>query len=427
MTSFLLVCLLLLIVLFAGLPVAFALGATSVLLLVAYDLPMKIVANTIYTSLDSFVVLAVPLFVLMSSILLDGKIGDDLFEVMNVWVRHLPGGLAVATILACAFFAAISGSSAATAATIGIVAYPAMIERGYEKKFTLGLLCCGGTLGILIPPSIPLIVYGVVTEESVGKLFIAGVVPGLVLTAVLLVYAVYRSKKGGFTPMEPASWGERFRVIRRNIWGIALPFLILGGIYTGATTPTEAAAAGLGYSLILTLFVYRTLKFRDLPRICLNAVGTSCMIAMIIAGALLFGRVMTMLEIPQKLTELIIEARLSPILFIVAMNVLMLVLGCILETVSIIMLTMPLVAPILLAFNIDSIWYAIVLTVNLEIALVTPPVGMNLYVINGLRPDIHMGEIIQGVTPFIVLMMAFLVVTILFPTMSTWLPSMMMK
>ena len=427
MTSFLLVCLLLLIVLFAGLPVAFALGATSVLLIVAYDLPMKIVANTIFTSLDSFVVLAVPLFVLLSSVLLEGRVGDDLFEVMNVWVRHLPGGLAVATILACAFFAAISGSSAATAATIGIVAYPAMIERGYEKKFTLGLLCCGGTLGILIPPSIPLIVYGVVTEESVGKLFIAGIVPGLVLTAVLLAYAVYRSKKGGFKPMEPASWAERFRVIRRNIWGIALPFLILGGIYTGATTPTEAAAAGLGYSLILTLFIYRTLKFRDLPRICLNAVQTSCMIAMIIAGALLFGRVMTMLEIPQKLTELIIEARLSPIMFIVAMNVLMLVLGCILETVSIIMLTMPLVAPILLAFQIDSIWYAIVLTVNLEIALVTPPVGMNLYVINGLRPDIHMGEIIQGVTPFIILMMAFLALTILFPPMSTWLPSMMMK
>jgi C4-dicarboxylate transporter DctM subunit len=427
MTSFLLVCLLLLIVLFAGLPVAFALGATSVLLIAAYDLPMKIVANTIFTSLDSFVVLAVPLFVLLSSVLLEGKVGDDLFEVMNVWVRHLPGGLAVATILACAFFAAISGSSAATAATIGIVAYPAMIERGYEKKFTLGLLCCGGTLGILIPPSIPLIVYGVVTEESVGKLFIAGIVPGLVLTAVLLVYAVYRSRKGGFKPMEPASWAERFRVIRRNIWGIALPFLILGGIYTGVTTPTEAAAAGLGYSLILTLFVYRTLKFRDLPRVCLNAVQTSCMIALIIAGALLFGRVMTMLEIPQKLTELIIEAHLSPIMFIVAMNVLMLLLGCILETVSIIMLTMPLVAPILLAFNIDSIWYAIVLTVNLEIALVTPPVGMNLYVINGLRPDIHMSEIIQGVTPFIVLMMAFLVVTILCPAMSTWLPSMMMK
>jgi C4-dicarboxylate transporter DctM subunit len=300
-----------------------------------------------------------------------------------------------------------------------------MLGRGYQKKFILGLLACGGTLGILIPPSIPLIIYGALTEESVGKLFIAGIVPGLVLTAILIVYAVYRSKKGGYIPLEPASWQERFRVTRRNLWGIALPFLILGGIYTGAFTPTEAAAVGLVYSLFITLVVYRTLKLRDIPGVCLNAVGTSCMIAMIIAGALLFGRVMTLLEIPQMLTALIIDWKLSPFMFVVAMNLLMLVLGCLLETVSIIMLTMPLVAPILAALKIDPIWYAIVLTVNMEMALVTPPVGMNLYVINGLDKDIHMSEVIRGVAPFIVLMGAFLILTMLFPPMSTWLPSLM--
>jgi len=425
MTSLAFVSLLLLCVLFAGLPVAFSLGATSVVLIVLYDLPMKIIANTVYTSLDSFVIIAIPLFVLMSRVLLDGRVGDDLFEVMNVWVRHLPGGLAIATILACAFFAAISGSGAATAATIGMVAYPAMIGRGYRKKFILGLLACGGTLGILIPPSIPLIIYGAVTEESIGKLFIAGVIPGLVLTAVLVVYAVYRSKQGGYLPMEPASRQERFRVTRRNLWGIALPFLILGGIYTGTFTPTEAAAVGLTYSLFITLVIYRTLRLRDLPGVCLRAAGTSCMIAMIIGGAILFGRVMTLLEIPQKLTALIIHWQLSPLMFVLAMNVLMLFLGCILETVSIILLTMPLVAPILEALKIDPIWYAIVLTVNMEMALVTPPVGMNLYVINGLDADIHMSEVIRGVAPFIVLMGAFLLFTMLFPPMSTWLPSMM--
>jgi C4-dicarboxylate transporter DctM subunit len=425
MTSLGFVSLLLLGVLFAGLPVAFSLGATSVLLIALYDLPMKIIANTVYTSLDSFVVIAIPLFVLMSRVLLDGRVGDDLFEVMNAWVRHLPGGLAIATILACAFFAAISGSGAATAATIGMVAYPAMIGRGYEKQFILGLLACGGTLGILIPPSIPLIIYGAVTEESIGKLFMAGVVPGLVLTGILVVYAVYRSKRGGYVPMQPASWQERWRVTRRNLWGIALPFLILGGIYTGAFTPTEAAAVGLTYSLFITLLIYRTLKPRDLPGVCLKAVQTSCMIAMIIGGAILFGRVMTLLEIPQKLTALIIHWRLSPFLFVLAMNVLMLLLGCILETVSIILLTMPLVAPILEALKINPIWYAIVLTVNMEMALVTPPVGMNLYVINGLDTDIHMAEVIRGVAPFIVLMGAFLLVTMLFPPMSTWLPSLM--
>jgi C4-dicarboxylate transporter, DctM subunit len=425
MTGFVFVTLLLLGILFAGLPVAFSLGSTSVLLIFLYDLPMKIIANTVFTSLDSFVVIAIPLFILMSRVLLDGRVGDDLFEVMNAWVRHLPGGLAIATILACAFFAAISGSGAATAATIGMVAYPAMMGRGYDKRFILGLLACGGTLGILIPPSIPLIIYGAVTEESIGKLFIAGVIPGLVLTSILVVFAVYRSRRGGYVRMEPASWQERFRVTRKNIWGIALPFLILGGIYTGVFTPTEAAAIGLVYSLFITLVIYRTIRLRDLPNICLNAVGTSCMIAMIICGALLFGRVMTMLETPQKLTALIIQWQLSPFTFVLAMNILMLVLGCILETVSIIMLTMPLVAPILDALKIDPIWYAIVLTVNMEMALVTPPVGMNLYVINGLDKDIRMAEVIRGVTPFIILMMAFLIFTMLFPPMSTWLPSMM--
>ncbi len=419
------VTLLLLVVLFAGLPVAFGLGTTSVLLIGLFGLPMKIIANTMFTSLDSFVVIAIPLFILMSRVLLDGRVGDDLFEVMNVWVRHLPGGLAIATILACAFFAAISGSGAATAATIGMVAYPAMLGRGYQKKFILGLLACGGTLGILIPPSIPLIIFGAVTEESIGKLFIAGIIPGLVLTAVLIVYAIYRSKRGGYMPMEAASWRERFRVTRRNLWGIALPFLILGGIYTGVFTPTEAAAVGLTYSLFITLFIYRTLKLRDLPKLCLDAVGTSCMIALIITGALLFGRVLTLVEIPQRLTALIIEWKLSAFMFVVAMNILMLFLGCILETVSIILLTVPLVAPILTTLHIDPIWYAIVLTVNMEMALVTPPVGMNLYVINGLDEDIHMSEVIQGVAPFILIMAVFLLFTMLFPPMSTWLPSLM--
>lgn len=249
MLSFLLVIGVLLIILFLGLPVAFSLGSTSVILILLNHLPVKIIGSTMYSSLESFTLLAIPLFVLMSQILLDGRVGDDLFDVMNAWVRHLPGGLAIATILACAFFAAITGSGAATAATIGMVAYPAMIQRGYDKKFTLGLLAAGGTLGILIPPSIPLILYGAITEESVGKLFIAGVVPGLILTAIFVVYAVFKSKRGGFTPIERTLWSERLRVTGKNIWGILLPILIIGGIYSGAFTPTEAAAVGLAYSL----------------------------------------------------------------------------------------------------------------------------------------------------------------------------------
>lgn len=425
MTSFLMVIGLLLVILFMGLPVAFSLGSTSVLLIFLNDLPVNIVGSTMFTSLESFTILAIPLFILMSQILLEGRVGDDLFEVMNAWVRHLPGGLAIATILACAFFSAITGSGAATAATIGMVAYPAMIERGYDKKFTLGLLAAGGTLGILIPPSIPMILYGSITEESVGKLFIAGIVPGLILTAIFIVYSVIKSNRGGFTPMPRTTWSERLRITSKNIWGIVLPVLIIGGIYGGIFTPTEAAAVGLVYSLFITVVVYRTIKLRDLPTVCLKSVGTSSMIALIIAAAILFGKVMTLLMIPQMLTQIIIENNLTPLMFILAMNLLMLVLGMILETVSIILLTMPLVTPILHALEIDPIWYAIILTVNMTMALITPPVGMNLYVINGLRKDIHMGDIIQGVWPFIILMVIMIILVIAFPPLSLWLPSIM--
>lgn len=425
MSSFFFVIFLLLLILFVGLPVAFSLGTTSLLLVFLYGLPMKVVGSSIFTSLDSFVVLSIPLYVLMSQILLDGRVGDDLFDVANVWVRHLPGGLAIATVCSCAFFAAITGSGAATAATIGMVAYPAMIERGYEKKFTLGLLAAGGTLGILIPPSIPLILYGSITEESVGKLFIAGIVPGLVLTAIFIAYAVYKSKRGGFVPLPKSGWAERISITRKNLWGLFLPFLIIGGIYTGAFTPTEAAAVGLVYSLFVTLVVYRTISLKDLPAICVKSMMTSSMIAMIIAAAVLFGRVMTMLEIPQKLTEFVISNNFSPMMFIIAMNLLMIVLGCILETVSIVLLTMPLVTPILHALHIDPIWYAIILTVNMTMALITPPVGMNLYVINGLRDDIRMSEVITGVWPFVLIIGGMLVLTMIFPIMSTWLPSVM--
>ncbi|NLB83651.1 MAG: TRAP transporter large permease subunit, partial [Synergistaceae bacterium] len=229
----------------------------------------------------------------------------------------------------------------------------------------------------------------------------------------------------GFTPMEKTSWAERFRVTKKNFWGILLPFIIIGGIYSGAFTPTEAAAVGLVYSLVITLFVYKSLRLRDIPDICLRSITTSCMVAIIIAGAVLFGRVMTLLMIPQKLTEIIISNNFSVLMFIIAMNFLMIILGCVLETVSIILLTMPLVTPILHVLEIDPIWYAIVVTVNMTMALITPPVGMNLYVINGLRSDIHMSEIIKGVFPFIVIMALFLILVIAWPGMSLWLPSVM--
>ncbi|HBY56527.1 MAG TPA: C4-dicarboxylate ABC transporter permease [Candidatus Atribacteria bacterium] len=426
MLNFIIVIGLLLVTLFLGLPVAFSLGVTATFLIFVFDLPINIIGQVIYSSLDSFVLLSIPLFVMMSQILLEGKVGDDLFNVMNVWVRHLPGGLAVATILSCAFFAAITGSSAATAATIGMVAIPALIERGYERRFTLGLLAAGGTLGILIPPSIPMILYGAITEESVGKLFIAGIIPGIILTLIFIIYAVYKSSKGGaYNVVEAASWNERWEITSKNIWGIILPFIIIGGIYTGIFTPTEAAGVGLGYSLFICLFIYKTLKLKDFKKIFLKSVETSCMIALIIAGAILFGQVMTYLEIPQTLTSLVIEKNFSPLMFVIAMNILMLLLGCILETVSIILLTMPLIISILHVLHIDPIWYAVILVINMEMALITPPVGINLYVINGVDSESNMADIIKGVWPFMLLIVLMIVLIIAFPPLCTWLPSIM--
>ena len=425
MTNFLLVVAILLFILAMGMPVAFGLGCTSLILIHMFHLPVRLVGTTMWASLESFNTLSIPIFVIMSQFLLDGHVGDDLFDVMNTWVRHLPGGLAIGTIFACAYFAAITGSGAATAATIGMVAYPAMIKHGYNKQLTLGLLAAGGTLGILIPPSIPMIIYATVTEDSTGKLFMAGVVPGLLMTALFVCYAVYTAKHGGYTPEPKASWSERFKVTFKSLPGIFLPVLIIGGIYTGIFTPTEAASVGLVYTLFITMVVYRTIKFSDIPKICLKAVPSSCMIAIIICGALLFGRVMTYLKIPQALTAFVTENKLSAATFIIMMNLLMFVLGALLETVSVVLLTMPLVTPILHTLGVDTIWYGVLVTINMTMALISPPVGMNLYVINGLFPDVKMEEVIKGVVPFAAIIIVVLIIAGLFPQLSLWLPSMM--
>ncbi|CAK7061233.1 MAG: C4-dicarboxylate TRAP transporter large permease protein DctM [Desulfovibrio sp.] len=426
MLQFLFVVVILGAVLVVGLPVAFGLGTTAVILASLQEtISLNFLTVTVMESVNSFTLLAIPLFVIMSQILLVGKVGDSLFETINSWVRHLPGGLAVATVFSCAIFAAITGSGAATAATIGMVAYPAMFTRGYDKEFTCGLLATGAVLGILIPPSIPMILYSSITDVSLDKLFMAGVVPGILLTLILAAYAVYRSIKGGFTPMPKASWEERWQLTKHNLPAMSLPVVIIGGIYTGAFTPTEAAAVGLVMSFVLTKWVYKTLAWGQLPKICLDALATTCMIGMIIIGAHLFGKVLTLMQIPQQLTSFVVENDLSPAMFILAINLLLLVLGALLETVSCILLTTPLILPIMISLNIDPIWYGVVLTVNMTIALITPPVGMDLYVIKGLRNDIALEEVIRGVVPFIFLMFAFLALIILFPSISTWLPSLM--
>lgn len=415
---------LLLLLLIMGLPVAFSLGMAGVagmLLFMGGDGALAQLPIIGYKSLDDFVLTAVPLYILMSQILLTGKVGNDLFELANKWLRHLPGGLGIATVMACAVFAAITGSSVACAVTIGAIAIPEMLARGYERSLVLGAVAAGGTLGILIPPSIPMILYGAITDESIGKLFMSGVVPGAILTVLFIMIVVYRSRN---LPREAAaSWDERISALKKSFWGLLLPVIVVGGIYTGVFTPTEAAGIGTVYSLIITFGIYRTLSLKDMPEILEDTIKTTCMIFAIMIGASLFGFVLTILDAPQALTNFVVDMQTNRWVIFVAINILLLFLGCILESVSIIFITLPILFPLIVRLGFDPIWFNVVMLINLELALITPPVGMNLFVLQGISPDSKMTQIIKGVIPFGAVMALEILLLCFFPEIATWLPS----
>ena len=416
--------LLLLILLASGLPVAFSLGLGGVagmILFMGGDGALAQLPIIGYKSLDDFVLTAVPMYILMSQILLTGKVGNDLFELANKWLRHLPGGLGIATVMACAVFAAITGSSVACAVTIGAIAIPEMLARGYDRPLVLGAVAAGGTLGILIPPSIPMILYGAITDESIGKLFMSGVIPGVIMTLMFTAIVVYRSRN--LQREAAATWNERISALKKSIWGLFLPIIVVGGIYTGIFTPTEAAGIGTVYSLFITFCVYRTLSFKDMPGILNDTIKTTCMIFAIMIGASLFGFVLTILDAPQALTNYVASLETSRWVVFIAINCLLLFLGCILESVSIIFITLPILFPLILSLGFDPIWFNVVMLLNLELALITPPVGMNLFVLQGISPDSKMTDIVKGVIPFGLAMFVLIFILCLFPELATWLPT----
>ncbi len=416
--------LLLLILLASGLPVAFSLGLGGVagmILFMGGDGALAQLPIIGYKSLDDFVLTAVPMYILMSQILLTGKVGNDLFELANKWLRHLPGGLGIATVMACAVFAAITGSSVACAVTIGAIAIPEMLARGYDRPLVLGAVAAGGTLGILIPPSIPMILYGAITDESIGKLFMSGVIPGVIMTLMFTAIVVYRSRN--LQREAAATWDERISALKKSIWGLFLPIIVVGGIYTGIFTPTEAAGIGTVYSLFITFCVYRTLSLKDMPGILNDTIKTTCMIFAIMIGASLFGFVLTILDAPQALTNYVAGLETSRWVVFIAINCLLLFLGCILESVSIIFITLPILFPLILSLGFDPIWFNVVMLLNLELALITPPVGMNLFVLQGISPDSKMTEIVKGVIPFGLAMFVLIFILCLFPELATWLPT----
>ncbi|MCH3959737.1 MAG: TRAP transporter large permease subunit [Selenomonas sp.] len=410
--------------LLSGMPAAFALMLAGILGMLAFlggPAAFTQIPVIAYKTLDDFVLVAVPLYILMSQILLKGKVGNDLFELGSKWLGHLPGGLGIATIFACAIFAAISGSSVATAVTIGAMAIPEMLKRGYERTTVLGAVAAGGTLGILIPPSIPMILFGSITGESVGKLFLSGIIPGVLMTLFFILYLVFRCRH--MKRQSASSWAERFQILRSSFWGLLLPILVVGGIYTGLFTPTEAAAVGTVYSLFITFFIYRSIQLRDLPDILTETVQTTSMIFAIMIGAMLFGFILTVLQAPQALMALVTDTAVNRWVVFIGINLVLLTLGCVLETVSIILITLPMLFPIVKHLGFDLIWFNVVLLINMELALITPPVGMNLFVIKGISPDSKIQQIIAGSIPFAIIMALEIVLLCFAPGLATWLPA----
>ena len=408
--------------LLASLPVAFSLGSLGLGLLVTGGFSPLMAPQAILSTLDGFILLAVPLFLLMSNILLYGGCGKDLYSAVQAWVGHWPGGLAIATIVSCGIFAAISGVSVATAATIGVVAIPEMIERGYNKKFVYGLLAAGGTLGILIPPSLPMIVYGFITEESVIALFLAGIGPGIFLIGLFILFSIiYAHFFGGYTPSAPASWQARRQSMIKVAPTIGLASLILGGIYTGVFTPTEAAAVGFALALILTVGILRSLSFANFKKAVFEAMVTTAAILIIIAGAKIFGKAITLYRIPQEISmaiQLLID---SKAMFILVVCIVLIAMGLVFETLSMVLIMVPVLLPAAMNMGIDPIWFGIFMVIMVECALITPPVGLNLYVIQSVS-GAPLGDVAKGVLPFLALMLFTVFVMYIWPDLALYIP-----
>jgi C4-dicarboxylate transporter DctM subunit len=382
------------------------------------------VALQAYRALDSFTLEAIPLFIMGASLFATTRLTDGLFNIAKSWLSFLPANLLMATITCCAIFAAITGSSVANAATIALVAIPPMLAANYEKEMALGSVAAGGTLGILIPPSLSFILIGEITQTSVGQLFIAGIIPGIFISLVFMGYIYLKTYKNPrYKPTTVYTWKDRFHLLKEGGPVLLAPVIILGGIYSGLTTPTEAAAVTVIYAIFLGL-VTKKLNRQNLLVTLRDSTKSAIMILMIIAGAMILGSVVTLLRIPHNFSVLIVESGIPAWGVIVFMNLLLLILGMFLECASITLITVPIFYPTILALGFDPLWFGVIFTINMELALVTPPVGLNLYIIQGITGE-KMETVVRGVFPFIILLALSLIVVALIVPMSTWLPSMM--
>ncbi len=412
------------LMLITGTPISIALGMTVMTFLVffsSFDMQtVNIISQRLFTGLESFAIMAVPFFVLAGAFLTDGGVARRIIQFAVNLVGWMPGGLAMASIVACAFFATLSGSSPATVMAIGSLMLPAMIQQGYPKGFSTGLIACSGSLGILIPPSIVMIIYAVATSESAGKMFVAGIVPGILLALVLMGVTFLYAKKHDFPTVPRASFKEVVKSFRDAFWGLMLVVIVMGGIYGGIFTPTEAAAVSAVYAFVCATFIYRSLPLRDIGKVLLHAANTSSMLLYIITNAILFNFLLTSEQIPQGLAAWVIAQNLDAWQFLLFVNFVLLIAGQFMEPSSIILILAPLFLPIAKALGIDPIHLGIIMTVNMEIGMITPPVGLNLYVASHLS---HMGltEVSKAALPFVATMLVYLALITYVPDISLFM------
>jgi len=366
-------------------PIAVALGITATLAVYFIaGLPIIAIAQKLFTSLDKFALMAIPFFVLAGAFLSEGGTARRITNFAHAMVGHFPGGITMTAILACAIFAAVSGSSPATVAAIGSIMIPAIRKAGYSDVFAIGSITTAGSLGILIPPSIVLIVYGITVDQSIGDLFLAGIVPGIMIATMLMLLTYIMARRAGFKKTTPAPFKERLKAFLDSFWALMLIVIIIGGIYSGIFTPTEAAAVSAVYAFIVAKFIYRDIKWADVPKIILSAAATSAMILFIIANAMLFAYFLTIEQIPQELIQLVSQTHISKYTFLIALNILLIIFGFFMEPSSIIMITAPLVFPVAMKLGVNPIHLGIIYTVNMEVGMMTPPVGLNLFVASGI-------------------------------------------
>lgn len=412
----------LLAMLLSGMPIFAALGLTATGILLIAEGSIASVGETVFSHLDKGILTTIPLFVFMAQVMIRAKVIDDLYDLAHTLVGHIRGGLGIATVLACTIFAAISGSSVATALSIGASAIPQMKRFGYPERDALGVIAAGGTLGILIPPSGPMILYAVVSDASIGGLFLAGIIPGLMMALFFAVFCIVLAGWRESAMVPPfAGFGTVARAVRRSIWALLAPPVVMGGIYLGIFTASEAAAAGCVYALAIAVLVYRNFGWRQLFEAAHATMRTSMMVLLIIAGAAMFGHAITIIRLPVGVTEWVSHLGLGQLGFIVAVMALIFVLGMFLESIAIILITTPILLPTMIKLGIDPIWYGILLMINLELAMITPPVGMNLFVIKGIT-EAPLSEVVKGAAPYVAILLLGLAILIAFPDIATWLP-----